>query len=73
MYMPKKTITVRGEKFVYAGDIGNNTSHKQEFREFEGKQGFKVHFVTDPENKRNAFAYVTQKHFPAIQKKYRGY
>lgn len=73
MYMPQKQITVKGEKYVYAGDIGNNDGHKQEFREFEGKQGFKVHFKADPENKRNAFAYVTQKRFPTIQKKYRGY
>ena len=69
----QRTITVRNERYVYAGDVPNSERQKKEQKEFFGARGQKVTFRVDKSDKKTIIVYATQKKFPQLIKKYGGH
>jgi len=67
-----KTITLRGERYTYAGDVPKSEIQKKEQKEFFGARGQKVTFRIDKTDKKVLLVYVTLKRFPQLIEKYGG-
>ena len=70
-WMPKRSITVGGNTYLYDGDIKNTKTEIAGVREFYRERGKKITTRVDPTNKKIRLLYISVKNLYPVKTPYR--